>query len=59
MNELQEILKPYKVNVNSKDAIFKTVVIKQSFNDNVLQLLLRLNPAGTTEKIEVPIIVEG
>lgn len=59
MNELQEILKPYKVNVNSKDAIFKNVVIKQSFNDNVLQLLLRLNPAGTTEKIEVPIIVEG
>ena len=59
LNELQEILKPYKVNVNSKDAIFKTVVIKQSFNDNVLQLLLRLNPAGTTEKIEVPIIVEG
>ena len=48
MNELQEILKPYKVNVNSKDAIFKTVVIKQSFNYNVLQLFLRLNPAGTT-----------
>ena len=59
LNELQEILKPYKLSVNSKDAIFRDVTIKPSFNDNTLTLLLRVSPVGTTEKIVVPIIVEG
>lgn len=59
LNELQLILKPYKVSVNSKDAIFRDVTIKPSYSDNVLTLLLRVSPVGTTEKIMVPIIVEG
>ena len=57
INVIQELLKPYKVSVNSKDAIFKTVTIVPKFDNNILRITLRLTPAGTTEKIQVPIIV--
>lgn len=59
LNTIQEILKPYKTSTNSKDAIFKSVTVKTSFDDNILTIMLRVTPAGTTEKIQVPIIVEG
>lgn len=59
LEELQTIIKPFKTSQNSKDAIFKDVTIKHSFSNEVLQLLLRITPVGTTQKIEVPIVVEG
>lgn len=59
LNVIQEILKPFKTSTNSKDGIFKSVTVKTSFDDNVLTIMLRVTPAGTTEKIQVPIIVEG
>ena len=59
LEELSRILKPYRTNVNSKDAIFSDVNITHSFNNGVLQLLLRVTPVGTTQKIEIPIVVEG
>lgn len=57
INVIQELLKPYKVSVNSKDAIFKQVTVVPKFDNNILRITLRLTPAGTTEKIQVPIIV--
>ena len=57
ISTIQDILKPYKVSVSSKDAIFKEVTIVPKFDNNVLRIILRLTPAGTTEKIQVPIII--
>lgn len=59
LNEVQDILKPYKASVNSEDAIFKDVVINPSFSNNILTIAIRVTPAGTTEKINVPIIVQS
>ena len=59
LNEVQDILKPYKVSVNSEDAIFKDVVVNPSFSNNILTIAIRVTPAGTTEKINVPIIVQS
>ena len=59
LNEVQEILKPYKASTNSEDAIFKDVVVNPSFSNNILTIAIRVTPAGTTEKINVPIIVQS
>lgn len=59
INEVQEILKPYKVTTNSQDAIFKDVVINPKFDNNILTITIRVTPAGTTEKINIPIIVQS
>ena len=59
INEVQEILKPYKVSTSSPDAIFKDVVINPKFNNNILTITIRVTPAGTTEKINIPIIVQS
>ena len=59
INEVQEILKPYKVATNSQDAIFKDVTINPRFSNNVLTITIRVTPAGTTEKINIPIIVQS
>ena len=59
LNEVQEILKPYKATTNSEDAIFKEVVVSPKFDGNTLTITIRVTPAGTTEKINVPIIVQS
>ena len=59
LNEVQEILKPYKSTTNSEDAIFKDVVVNPKFDNNILTVAIRVTPAGTTEKINVPIIVQS
>lgn len=59
INEVQEVLKPYKVATSSPDAIFKDVVINPKFDNNILTIAIRVTPAGTTEKINIPIIVQS
>lgn len=59
LNDVQEVLKPYKSSTNSDDSIFKDVSINPSFNNNILTIAIRVTPAGTTEKINVPIIVQS
>ena len=59
LNEVQEIIKPYKATTNSEDAIFKDVIISPKFDGNILTITIRVTPAGTTEKINVPIIVQS
>ena len=59
LNEVQEVLKPYKSSTNSDDSIFKDVVVNPSFNNNILTIAIRVTPAGTTEKINIPIIVQS
>ena len=59
LNEVQEVLKPYKSTTNSEDAIFKEVVVNPKFDNNILTIAIRVTPAGTTEKINVPIIVQS
>lgn len=59
INEVQEILKPYKVATNSQDAIFKDVTINPKFSNNILTITIRVTPSGTTEKINIPIIVQS
>lgn len=59
LNDVQEVLKPYKSSTNSDDSIFKDVSINPSFNNEVLTIAIRVTPAGTTEKINIPIIVQS
>lgn len=59
LNDVQEVLKPYKSSTNSDDSIFKDVVVNPSFNNNILTIAIRVTPAGTTEKINIPIIVQS
>lgn len=59
INEVQEILKPFRVTTNSQDAIFKDVVVNPKFDNNILTITIRVTPAGTTEKINIPIIVQS
>lgn len=59
LNEVQDVLKPYKSSTNSEDSVFKDVVVNPSFNNNILTIAIRVTPAGTTEKINIPIIVQS